>query len=319
MSQGDLSGITIQQIRIFLATAKHENFTKAAEELFMTQASVSRNIQSLEMALGLVLFVRHKRRATLTNAGKSLAKDLRQILSKLDVAMERAYTQQRNQFQRLVIGDNSCSDEDFYLLPIIREFEKRYPDVELVIDRIYSDMVREKLISGEYDGAFSINYALQQRMPPNMAADLVFELPPCVVLANTYPLYAKQQITTEDLLDQPLVAMRDGPHYKYYWEFAASVCREIDLRTGNVKYVSNESTMAMELKRGRRIAIMDQCFAPISQDDLRYIPLTESRTKSGIVLAFSKENTNPHLQNFRKICREMGPELIRSAYGNMPD
>lgn len=41
MNHGDISGITIQQMRIFLAAAKHENFTKTAEELFMTQASVS--------------------------------------------------------------------------------------------------------------------------------------------------------------------------------------------------------------------------------------------------------------------------------------
>lgn len=311
MNHGDISGITIQQIRIFLAAAKHENFTKTAEELFMTQASVSRNIQSLEMALGLVLFVRHKRRVTLTNAGKSLARDLRQIMKKIDVAVDNAYSQQRNQFQRLIIGDHNCSDEEFYLLPIVREFERRYPNVELVIDRIFPNMVRENLISGEYDCAFSINFALQHLMPPNFATDLLFELPPCVVIANTHPLYKKQRITSQDLFDQPLVAMCDGPHYRYYWEFAAAVCQENHLHIGDVQFVSNESTMATELKRGRRMAIMDQCFAPVNRDDLRYIPLPQSKTKSGIVLAFSRDNTNPHLQSFRRICREMAPKLIR--------
>lgn len=75
-----LSGITFGQIEIFLTAAKYENFTKTAEVLYMTQASVSRNILSMENALGLVLFIRYRHRVSLTNAGKSLAEELQQIM-----------------------------------------------------------------------------------------------------------------------------------------------------------------------------------------------------------------------------------------------
>ena len=60
-------------VRVFEAAARHENFTKAAAELGMTQAAVSYQIRTLEERLGLPLFARSKRRVTLTDAGRRAA------------------------------------------------------------------------------------------------------------------------------------------------------------------------------------------------------------------------------------------------------
>src|SRR5690242_21850626 len=60
-------------IRVFEAAARHENFTLAAAELGMTQAAVSYQIRLLEERLGVPLFLRSKRRVTLTDAGRRVA------------------------------------------------------------------------------------------------------------------------------------------------------------------------------------------------------------------------------------------------------
>ena len=65
--------ITLQQINVFLTAAKYGNFTKASEELHMSQSSVSRNIVFIEDALGIILFVRFKKRVRLTSAGEYLS------------------------------------------------------------------------------------------------------------------------------------------------------------------------------------------------------------------------------------------------------
>ena len=64
----------------FEAAARHESFTHAARELFLTESAVSRQIASLESNLGVRLFVRSKQRVVLTRAGKLSGTQVRRIL-----------------------------------------------------------------------------------------------------------------------------------------------------------------------------------------------------------------------------------------------
>jgi LysR family glycine cleavage system transcriptional activator len=73
-------------VRVFEAAARHENFTLAAAELGMTQAAVSYQIRALEERLGAPLFVRSKRRVTLTDAGRRIAPEISRAFDAMDAA-----------------------------------------------------------------------------------------------------------------------------------------------------------------------------------------------------------------------------------------
>ena len=76
----------LASVRAFEAAARHENFTLAAAELGMTQAAVSYQIRLLEERLGVPLFVRSKRRVTLSDAGRRIAPDIRAAFDTIDEA-----------------------------------------------------------------------------------------------------------------------------------------------------------------------------------------------------------------------------------------
>ncbi|WP_230399378.1 LysR family transcriptional regulator [Novisyntrophococcus fermenticellae] len=308
-----LSGITFQQVEVFLVAAKYENFTKAAEVLYMTQASVSRNILNMEFTLGLVLFIRHKRHVTLTNAGRSLVVSLQQIMQQSESALDNAYLQQQNQMQNLIIGDVNWTSMDSYLIPISAEFEKAYPHVEYIIKRDTPSVVYENMLAEQYDAAFFVSESIPDKLTCGLKSDLIFELDPCIILANNHPLFRKKDISIEELKNQPLVAMHDE-FQMGYWKFAYKVCQEVGLNYGDIKNVDNEFTLAVELKRGKRVAISNHCFSAMNQNELRFIPLRNCKIKSGIVLIYSNENTNPYLLKFCELCKNMGPELIHSLY-----
>lgn len=316
MENTRLSGITFRQIEIFLTVAKYENFTKAAQELYMSQASVSRNIQNLELTLGLVLFVRHKKRAVLTNAGKSLEKDFRQICQKTEKAVDSAFLQQKNQFCTLSIGDFSSTSMDSYLLPIINAFEKEHPELTLSIERTDPDALWSNMMLGKYDAMFILNAGRNYMQENGLNCDLLFHTPPCIVLSSSHPLFDKETISLADLRHLPLVAIQGGIS-RPYWEFVHQVCQEMELQPSDIKFVNNIYTLAMELKRDNRIAVMDACFAPINQEEIRYIPLPQCRIQSGVTLVYSKDNVNPYLTEFRKFCMETGCKLIRFPYEHM--
>nr|WP_320025290.1 LysR family transcriptional regulator [uncultured Acetobacterium sp.] len=307
-----LSGITMQQIEIFLAAAKFENFTKAALKLHMTQASVSRNIQSLEYSTGLVLFLRHKQHVRLTNAGKKLAELMPEILAKTEYAVEKAYIQQKNQFQSLTIGDFNSTSMDSYLLPITKAFERAYPNVDLKIERGEPDKVLSDVSTGLYDATFFTYTGIRRIQEVQLQHQVLFLMPPSLVISNTHTLFSKEEVNEEDLKNLTLITM-SGDEYEGYRSFAREVCNTAGITYKRIKMVDSLFTLAMELKRSDSVAILDTCFAPMNPKELRYIPLYQTPVRSGIVLAYSAENDNPYLLKFREVCKEVCDTAINTT------
>ena len=76
--------IAVGHLRAFEAVARHRNFRAASEELSLTQSAVSRQIQALEVEIGVRLFLRHTRAVELTRAGDQLLRDVVPSLERMD-------------------------------------------------------------------------------------------------------------------------------------------------------------------------------------------------------------------------------------------
>jgi len=79
-----LQQATLHQLKVFEAVARHNSFTRAAEELFLTQPTVSMQVKQLTRAVGLPLFDQIGKRLYLTEAGQRLLVSSREIFDKLD-------------------------------------------------------------------------------------------------------------------------------------------------------------------------------------------------------------------------------------------
>ena len=82
----------LNAVRAFEAAARHLNFTRASEELFVTQAAISHQVKALEEWLGVPLFERHGRNVFLTPAGQAYFTEVRQLLDRLGEATAQART-----------------------------------------------------------------------------------------------------------------------------------------------------------------------------------------------------------------------------------
>src|SRR6267378_2599952 len=80
---------SLDALRVFEAAARHASFTKAAEELHVTQAAVSHQVKALEERLGVALFVRRPRGLEITGEGQALLPDLRDAFDRMTNALER--------------------------------------------------------------------------------------------------------------------------------------------------------------------------------------------------------------------------------------
>ena len=128
-------------VRVFEAAARHENFTRAAEELGMTQAAVSYQIQILEERIGLPLFVREKRRVTLTEMGRRIAPQVSAAFDGLDAAFGAA----RAANASVLSVSTPATFGPNWLAPRIGAFQMAHPELAVRIQssNVLTDFARE--------------------------------------------------------------------------------------------------------------------------------------------------------------------------------
>ena len=143
--------INLKQLEAFVATAEYSSFTKAAEELFLTQSTVSSHISALEKALGIRLIQRSARqRVCLTKEGERVYRDARDILDRCQALQDLKKENQQNQ---LVIGASSVPGQ--CLMPeIMGDYLALYPDCHYVQLRGDSIRIHQYLAQGKANLGF---------------------------------------------------------------------------------------------------------------------------------------------------------------------
>lgn len=120
--------LAVGALRAFEAVARHLNFRAAAEELFLTQPAISRQIQGLEDEIGAPLFVRGTRHVELTSAGAALLRSVVPLLDRLDATV-RQIRQSRG---RRVVGVTTfASFASLWLIPRLEAFQREHPDIDI--------------------------------------------------------------------------------------------------------------------------------------------------------------------------------------------
>lgn len=135
----------LNSLKSFESAARHLSFTKAADELFVTQAAVSHQIKLLEDFLGIELFKRKNRALELTEFGKAYFVDINKILRKLNEATEKLLTLKND--PHLSIGVPQTFGIQ-WLVPHLSEFNRLYPEIEVRLKGVDQD---EGLLNKEID------------------------------------------------------------------------------------------------------------------------------------------------------------------------
>lgn len=135
------------QLRAFHHVAVHGGFSRAAEELCLTQPAISDQVRKLEDEYDIVLFNRHKKRVTPTEAGERLLEITRRLFDNEKQALELLSEARALRAGTLRI----VADSAHHLLQIMAEFRMRYPGVSISLQAGNSDTVIESLHSYEAD------------------------------------------------------------------------------------------------------------------------------------------------------------------------
>ena len=201
--------MTISQLKYVLAVAKYKNFTAASEKCFVTQPTLSMQIQKLEDELDVIIFNRKKKPIQLTTIGEKLVEQ-----AKIIVNESQRITDIVDQQKGYIGGDFRLGIIPTImptLLPLfLKTYVKKYPKVNLIIEELTTEEIIKKLNEGYIDAAIAAtpleNSTIEERV-------LYYE-PFIGYVSDKHRLYATKKLKVSDLDIDDILLLDDGHCFK---------------------------------------------------------------------------------------------------------
>ena len=160
----------LNALRSFDAAARHRSFTRAAEELCVTQGAVSHQVKALETELGLQLFKRERNGLVITDAGRVYHAVVRDVFERLELGTDRLLQRQRS---GTITVSTSPDFAAKWLVARLGRFAEAYPEIELKLSATmhHVDFAREDVDlairhgDGNWPGLNAVNLTAEELFP----------------------------------------------------------------------------------------------------------------------------------------------------------
>ncbi|WP_413997833.1 LysR substrate-binding domain-containing protein [Flavobacterium sp. W1B] len=197
--------MTITQLKYVLAVAEHKNFTLAAEKCFVTQPTLSMQIQKIEEELSIIIFDRTKKPIQLTEIGQKIVNQAKNIVNEAG-RIQDIVEQQKGfiggEFRLGIIPTIMPT-----LLPMfLNNFIKKYPKVKLIIEELNTEEIITKLNNGHLDAAIAATPLMEEKIK-----EIVLYFEPFVAyIPEGHQHFKKEEIEIEDLNLDEILLLQDG-------------------------------------------------------------------------------------------------------------
>ncbi len=225
--------LTLRQLKVFESVARHLNYTRAAEELFLTQPAVSMQVKQLEESLGVALFEQLGKRIHLTEAGREVlayARTVTQQLDELESVLNRIKGLSGGKLRISV-----ATTANYFIPTLLGTFSRRYPEMTVSLDVTNREALLRQLSENTVD-------LVIMGQPPSsldVEADAFMENPLVIVAPPGHPLAHQKKIPLKRLQEEVFLVREPGSGTRSAMErFFAE--REIHLKTG-MEVGSNEA------------------------------------------------------------------------------
>ena len=217
--------MTITQLQYVLAVAEHKNFTLAADKCFVTQPTLSMQIQKVEEELNIQIFDRTKKPIQLTEIGQKIVNQAKNIVNEAD-RMKDIVEQQKGfiggEFKLGIIPTVMPT-----LLPMfLNTFVKKYPKVKLIIEELNTDDIILRLKNGNLDAAIAATPLNEEKLK-----EIVIYYEPFVAyIPEKHRIADKKEIEVSDLNLDEILLLQDGHCFR---DGILNLCKNQDVAPAN--------------------------------------------------------------------------------------
>ena len=271
-----LANISLRGLRTFCVAAKHESFTTAGEQLFITASAVSHQVKSLEQELGQQLFERTSRELKLTPIGRSLYEEASPLIDELNSIAASYKTERHRSSIRISVQPFFASE---YFVPRLSEFTAEHPEIDIQVGT--SDESSEK-----HPADADLSIRLFKSPPQELASNLLF---PLRMVPTGSPDFKKNLTVRKNKIvgDFPLIVHETRPKAWKHWSKASGI----------------------ELPKGSKVTRLDSMIAVVRAAErgigaaMVPVPIADQWFKQGSIVRLFKQELVANV-SYYLVCRE---------------
>ena len=295
--------INFNQLRVFYHAARYENFTMAAEKLFITQPAVTAQVRLFEDHCNLKLFKKKGRKIFLTDEGRILYDYARHVFDyekEIDDVIEDLRALKRGMLR---LGTTKTYAR--YFMPLMMtSFHEAYPQVKIHLDEGSSLDMTLSLLDFKNEVAV-VAKAIDHpdvRFIPFSQEELVF------ILAPEHPLTAKKNVTIKALANEPIIMKEMGSGTR---KLVNTLFEKRGVTPSILMETSNTEFIKQLVQRGDGVSfvVREAVAAELQEGKLATLPIEGKKIYLDVSIAYLKDQRlSPSAQAFLDILSEMAPK-----------
>ncbi|MGL5435925.1 MAG: LysR family transcriptional regulator [Lachnospiraceae bacterium] len=293
--------MTTIQMCYFIETAKRLNFTAAAESLYVTQPTLSRQIISMEQELNVTLFIREKNAVTLTPAGQTLYLGLQKVYGSYTELVKNV-TKVQQGFSgnlRIALAEDQVISKCFK--SAIRKFHLNCPDINITIEKCALHTIRADLLEGRFDIINTI--LLGEHFFKDLKTILLSEEKGYFAIEKSFPANEDETLSSEECIQLfhdypfilPIINNIPGSHYDSLtmWFYNNGIPQQ----PVSVKYLEDLTGLSELVSLGLGVAFVNKTHS-LSADNQVKLLKTDLLERYKKIVIYNPLNPNPILYKF---------------------
>jgi DNA-binding transcriptional LysR family regulator len=294
-----VSLVELRHLRYFAAVAAHGSFSRAANQLHLTQPALSRQVKSLEDEIGIALIVRGQNTISLTSAGEAFYEEAKDILARVDVAVRRIKT--RRQGEKLRIGYVHSLTAG--IMPrVVKRFRSHNQHVFLELSDLTTDAMCQKAAAGQIDLAI-----LPKSLEPHFEGFQWVELQqlaPVLVVSKKNPLAKMSRLHPAKLRDQELLGL-GADKYPEYVPRLQAILKPFGVKPQLDNQTSEDiAALFIAIEANAGMAVLTEGVLPMLPATLTVRRFSPELAPLLIAAAMPVLRPNPHSEAFLKLLLE---------------
>ena len=286
--------IELRHFTYFLAVAEELHFRKAADRLFISQPGLSRQIKQMEEIIGVTLFIRNKRKVSLTVAGEYLKKELDYVFNHIDFTIKQTRLIDKGSDGEIRIGFLGSAIQT--VIPeLLVKVNEQYPNVQFSLEEMSNHLQVEGIEKDQLD----LGFVRLARVPKGIEMKTVHTDTFSLVLPKNHFLEKKNFKNIAQVSDQHFILF-SSDYSSLYYDKIMSICED----KGFTPKVSHKSVHAHTIfklvESGLGVAIVPTSLQYGFDLGVKFLEIPKIPQKATLSVIWKQDNRNPALEQIKK-------------------
>lgn len=283
--------MTLQQLTYFIAVAETGNFTKAAQQMYSTQPTISRQIQLLEDELGYELFIRKSKPIKMTDSGRILYNGVKNVMGDIKYALDMAKIASEGKRGSLSISFQAGYYAETMFFPVLNELRQELPALKVQCTKLFSWDQIKGLKNESIDIAIGLNFPHWEEN--GFKVRKLSEVETLIVMSSQHRLAGKETIEYDDLYGETFYLTAPNGY-----QIDKILKNRFNLNGVHQEEVPSSEVAYFKVLSDNGLTISNPFDPNILNNPMYSYKKFEPNYKDYYVLVTNPENKNPVVQHF---------------------